>query len=127
YVQDVAGSGFLGAYISYPFNGLIGFRPNSTLYDPNLTPHNTNSLEIGTDLGFLNGRINLSYTYTNQDTKDQIFAIPLAGSTGFSQIVRNAGEMSSKVHEATLDIIPVKTNHFQWDATFNFTKVVNKV
>lgn len=128
YLQGVSGSGFLsGTSISYPFNGVIGFRPDQTLYDPNLKPQNTNSYEIGTDLSFLHNRISLSYTYTNQDTKDQIFAIPLAGSTGYAEIMRNAGEMRSQVHEATLDVIPVKTSDFQWDATINFTKVINKV
>jgi hypothetical protein len=127
YVQDAAGSGFLSENISYPFNGVIGFRPNSTLYDSHLTPQNTNSFEVGTDLGFLNGRINFSYTYTDQDTKDQIFAIPLAGSTGFSEVIRNAGEMSSKVHEATLDAVPVQSGRFKWEATVNFTKAINKV
>lgn len=128
YTKGTSGSGFLaGTSISYPFNGIIGFRPDATLYDPNLKPQNTNSFEVGADLSFFNNRVSLSYTYTSQDTKDQIFAIPMAGSTGFAEIVRNAGEMTSDVHEATLDVVPVKTSNFSWDMTFNFTKVINKV
>lgn len=127
YVQGGSGSGFLEEDIEFPFNGLVGFRQNSTLYDPDLKPQNTNSFELGTELGFWNNRIRLEYTYTHQKTVDQIFAIPLAGSTGFAQVIRNAGDMQSDVHEATLTIVPVKSPNFEWDLTGNFTKVENKV
>lgn len=127
YYQGGSGSGFLEEDIEFPFNGIVGFRQNSTLYDPDLKPQNTNSFEVGTDLGFLNNRIRLEYTYTHQQTVDQIFSIPLAGSTGFAQIVRNAGNMLSNVHEATLTLVPVKENSFEWDLSANFTKVLNKV
>lgn len=127
YYQGSAGSGFLAGDIEFPFNGIVGFRQNSTLYDPQLKPQNTNSFEVGTDLGFLNNRIRLEYTYTHQQTVDQIFSIPLAGSTGFAQIVKNAGNMESNVHEATLTLVPVKSANFEWDLTANFTKVLNKV
>lgn len=127
YYQGSAGSGFLQEDIEFPMNGIIGFRQNSTLYDPHLKPQNTNSFEVGADLGFVNNRIRLSYTYTNQKTIDQIFSIPLAGSTGFAQIVKNAGDMQSNVHEATLTLVPVRTNAFEWTLTANYTKVMNKV
>ena len=35
YYQGGAGSGFLSDGITYPLGGVSGFRPNSTLYDPN--------------------------------------------------------------------------------------------
>lgn len=127
YYQGSAGSGFLQEDIEFPFNGIVGFRQNSTLYDPDLKPQNTNSFEVGADLGFLGDRVRLQYTYTHQRTIDQIFSIPLAGSTGFAQIVRNAGNMESNVHEATLTLVPIKFSNFEWDLTANFTKVINKV
>jgi TonB-linked SusC/RagA family outer membrane protein len=127
YLQGGSGSGFLDDGISFPIGGAIGYRPNSTLYDPKLKPQNTKSIELGTDLSFFRGRIGIEYTYSKQNTVDQIFAIPLAGSTGFSQIVKNGGEMQSTVHEASLRLIPIKSANFQWDLVANFTKVNNKV
>ncbi len=127
YYQGSSGSGFLSEDIEFPFNGIVGFRQNSTLYDPQLKPQNTNSFEVGADLGFFDNRVRLEYTYTHQETIDQIFSIPLAGSTGFAQIVKNAGNMQSNVHEATLTLVPVKSRNFEWDLTANFTKVMNKV
>ncbi|HET7116048.1 MAG TPA: SusC/RagA family TonB-linked outer membrane protein [Hanamia sp.] len=128
YLRGSAGSGFLSSTdIEFPFNGIVGFRQNPTLYDPHLKPQNTNSYELGVDLGFFDNRIHLDYTYVHQRTIDQIFSIPLAGSTGFAQIVKNAGDMQSNVHEATLTLVPVKSRDFEWDLTANFTKVLNKV
>lgn len=127
YYQGTASSGFLQEDIEFPFNGIIGFRPNSTLYDPDLKPQNTKSVELGVELGFLDDRIHVDYTYTRQRTIDQIFSIPLAGSTGFAQVVKNAGNMEGNIHEATLTLVPVKSPDFQWTLTANFTKIINKV
>lgn len=129
YYKGSSGSGFLssGRGISFPFAGVIGYRPNSTLYDPELKPQNTKSVELGTELRFLKGRIGIEYTYSKQNTVDQIFSIPLAGSTGFAEVVKNGGEMASTVHEASLRLIPVKSREFEWNLVANFTKVINKV
>ena len=45
YYQGGAGSGFLSDGISYPLGGVSGFRPNSTLYDPN--PQTAEYSELG--------------------------------------------------------------------------------
>lgn len=127
YVQHTSGSGFIDNGIQFPFAGTVGYRPSSTLYDPELKAQNTRSYELGTDLRFFQNRLNLEYTFARQTTKDQIFSVPLAGSTGFAQIVRNAGEMGSTVHEAVLSATPVRGRDFQWNLTANFTKVINKV
>jgi TonB-linked SusC/RagA family outer membrane protein len=127
YVKGATGSGFLDDGIEYPIAGVIGYKPNSTLYDPELRPQNTKSIEIGTELRFVKGRIGIEYTYSKQNTVDQIFAIPLAGSTGYTEVVKNGGEMASTVHEALLRLIPIKAQDFQWTLVGNFTKVNNKV
>src|SRR5690606_2479313 len=88
----VYGGGFSsGTPILYPIGSVVAYTPNATVYDPNLRPQNTQSYEIGTDLGFLNGKFTLGYTFSRQNVKDQIFSVPLAGSTGSSAIVTNGG------------------------------------
>lgn len=127
YVAGAAGSGFLSDGITYPLGGITGYRPSSTIYDPNLKPQNTVGLEFGVELKFLNNRIGIDYNYFSQTAKDQIFTVPLAGSTGYSGAVMNAGEMTSKGHEIVLTATPVKMNNFEWNFQANFTKSVNKV
>ncbi|HVI43568.1 MAG TPA: SusC/RagA family TonB-linked outer membrane protein [Chitinophaga sp.] len=122
-----ASGGFLSDGIQYPFNSLVGFSPNPSLYDPNFKPQNTRAIEMGAELGFLQNRIGIEYSYTKQNTIDQIFAVPMAGSTGFTQIYRNGGEMSASVHEVSVKLIPVRTRDFEWNLNVNYSKVISKV
>jgi hypothetical protein len=78
-------------------------------------------------LKFLQNRLGIDYTYSKQNIKDQIFPVPLAGSTGAGQLVMNAGGVTTDVHEIMLYTTPVKTSDFQWDLNFNYTKVTNMV
>ena len=128
YSTPVFGGGFSsGTPILYPINGVVAYTPYSTVYDPNLKPQNTVSYEFGADLTFLKGLVNLSYTYSRQNVKDQIFSVPLASSTGSASLVTNGGSIHTNSHEITLSVNPIKTKNFKWDFGFNFSKIDNYV
>ncbi len=127
YVTGGGSSGFLDYGVTYPYNGVSGYKLTSTLYDPDLKPQNTSTVELGLELKFLNNRIGLDYSYYNQKATDQIFPVPLAGSTGYSELVMNAGEMVTNGHEIILNATPVKLSNFEWNIALNFTKSVTEV
>lgn len=128
YSTPTYGGGFSsGTPIIYPIGSVVAYTPNSRIYDPNLRPQNTKSYELGTDLAFYNGLVNLSYTYSRQNVKDQIFPVPLAGSTGSSELMTNGGSIHTNVHELTLNVAPFRKDEFKWDFGFNFTKIDNYV
>ncbi len=128
YTTPAYGGGFwLSDPVQYPVDGVNSYVPNTTQYDPNLKPQNTKSYEVGVDLKFLNNRVGVDYTYSKQDVTDQIFAVPLAGSTGASSLVMNGGAVQTNAHEVMLYITPIKMSNFQWDMNFNFAAVQNKV
>jgi len=127
YVSGGASSGFLSYGLVYPFNGVTGYKLTSSLYDPNLKPQNTRTYEFGLDLKFFNNRLGLDYSFYNSVATDQIFAVPMAGSTGYSSLVMNAGKMVTVGHEIILTATPVKIKQFEWDLTLNFTKSVSEV
>ena len=110
-----------------PYNGASAYAPGSTLYDENLKPQNTRSWELGIDLSLFNNRFGFEYTYSKQNVKDQIFSVPLAGSTGASSLVTNAGRLSTDVNELVVNIVPVEARDFRWDMHFNFMKMINVV
>lgn len=122
-----ASSGFLDYGVIYPWQGVTGYKLSSTVYDANLKPQNTKTIELGLDLRFLNNRIGLDYSFFNQVARDQIFAVPMAGSTGYSAMVMNAGEMKGVGHEVILTLKPVVAKNFEWTLTSNFSKIVNEV
>ena len=128
YRTPSVGSGFSsGTPVMYPLNCVTSYTPYSVVYDPNLKPQNTKSWELGGDLGFFDGLINFNYTFSRQDTKDQIFEVPLAGSTGYGSLMTNGGSMYSNTHEFTLQVNPINTKYFKWDFAFNFSKINNYV
>ncbi len=122
------GGGFSsGTPITYPINGIKPYTLHTTVYDPNLKPQNTQSYEVGADLTFVNGLFDVSYTYSRQNVKDQIFSVPLAGSTGSNSMVTNGGSIHTNVHEATLTVNPVRKDNVNWSFSFNFSKIDNYV
>ena len=128
YSSSNHGSGFSsGTPIRYPLGSVVGYAPSSTIYDPNLKPQNTKSYEFGVDLNFFNGIVSLSYTYSRQNVKDQIFSVPLASSTGYGSFMTNGGKIHTNAHEITLGIKPFDGRNFKWDLNFNFSKIDNYV
>jgi len=128
YSAPVYGGGFSsGTPIAYPIAGVSAYTLNTIVYDPKLKPQNTTNYEMGTDLNFFNGLITLNYTFSRQNVKDQIFQVPLAGSTGAVSLLTNGGSIHTNSHEVTLGLKPIDKKNVKWDLTFNFTKIDNYV
>lgn len=128
YSVPAYGGGFYSLTpISYPIGSTVAYTPNTTLYNPNLVPQNTRSWEIGTELAFWEGLVSLDYTFSRQSVKNQIFSVPLAGSTGSESFMTNAGSVHTNAHEISLGVNPVRTKDINWNFAFNFTKVDNYV
>ena len=126
-VPGYGGGFWANSPVNYPLNGVNSYIPNNVMYDPNLKPQNTQSYELGGELRLFGDRITIDYTYARQDVIDQIFSVPLAGSTGAANLVTNGGKIHTNSHELLVSVIPVKTTNFDWTITANFTKTDNFV
>lgn len=127
FVGGGSGSGFLNDGIVFPFNGLNAYSLSDVIRSDQLRPQNTKTIEFGGDLRFLDNRVTLDYTYYIQRTEDQIFAVPIAPSAGFTSEIRNAGELETKGHELVVGLIPLRNENFQWEITTNFSSYENEV
>ena len=133
YGSTAISDGFTGG-ILFPisFNGIPtgAYQITSTISvigNPDLQPEKTSSYEAGLDLGFLQNRINLNATYYYSKTSEAIFTVPYAYSTGFASKLQNAGELTNKGIEISLNTTPVKTRNFSWDLNLNFSTNKNVV
>ncbi len=130
FAKPAYGGGFWsGTPINYPL-GLVNvsaFTPNSTIYDPNLKPQNTKSYELGFDLRLFKNIFSIEYTYARQNVTDQIFSVPLAGSSGASQQVMNGGKIHTNSHEVIVNVKLLSTTDMEWNVGGNFTKIDNFV
>lgn len=121
-------NGYYGNYIiKFPFNASNAFMSSNTAGSNTLKPEMTSEFEVGTNLKFFNGRIDLDASYYNRVTSDQIFTLPIDPSTGFSYQVINFGKVRNRGFELMLNTVPIQTENFTWELGLNFSKNYNKV
>ena len=127
YIQAYT-NGYYGTdIIKFPFNNQNAFMASATAGSNTLKPEMTSEFEVGTNLKFFDGRIDLDASYYNRVTSDQIFTLPVDPSTGFSYQVINFGKVRNRGVEISLNTVPVRTANFEWELGFNFSKNYNKV
>lgn len=124
--RTVGADGWTVGY-SFPFNGTPGFSRSNTLGNPKLSPEKTTGWEIGTDLRFFGGRLNLDVSYFNDSRDGQIFPVSTAPATGYQFQLLNAGLMENSGIEVVLNATAIKTQDFALDFTLNFSRIRNKV
>ncbi|AMR27618.1 hypothetical protein A0257_11265 [Hymenobacter psoromatis] len=133
YVLDTyyvsGGQGNNVANVTFPFNGVVGFKPSATLGGgQTLKPEFTKSAEVGMNLGFFNNRLTLDATYFKTVSSNQILPVTLAGSTGYTSFYTNAGELDNKGIELLGMLSAVRsTSGFTWDISANYTRIRNVV
>ena len=111
-----------------PFNGVGLYFYTRTIPPLGLMPEKTNSYEIGTDLKFLNNRLGVDYTYYNKSTFNQILAVNISRSSGFSSMRLNAGQIDNWGHELMVTGVILKsTGGLNWEINLNWSKNHNKV
>lgn len=105
-----------------PFNGVNGYLLSTSLGNPDLKPELTTETELGLELRFLGGRASAEATGYNKTTQDQIFAVPSSAATGFTSILRNAGNLRNRGVELSLSGTPIQTHDFSWNIRGNWSK-----
>jgi len=115
---------------TFPYNGTTGFQAFETLGNSTLKPSTVTTQEIGLDLRMLKNRVSLDLAYYKRLAVDQILAVPIARSTGYTSSFFNSGELESNGFEATLNLGIIKKDDFSWNLGVNFDKnetIVNEL
>lgn len=111
-----------------PFNAQPTFSDQSTLANPNLLPERSTAIELGTDVRFLDDRLQFDFTYYNVVTDNQILALPIPASSGYAQQIVNGGKVTAQGVEVILGASPVRNYQgFSWNTMFNFSRNVATV
>jgi TonB-linked SusC/RagA family outer membrane protein len=122
------GNAFLGfGNIFLPIGGVNGYEFAGNLGNSELKPERTNEFEVGFETNLFQKRVNLDASLYDKTTNGLLFKRPVATSTGFTSQTTNLLDVNNKGIELVLNVIPVKTDNFQWDFTTTFTKNVSEV
>ncbi|MDN5212735.1 SusC/RagA family TonB-linked outer membrane protein [Fulvivirgaceae bacterium BMA12] len=112
-------------------NGLSGAQINGGSLPPTtIRPEETDGLEAGLDLRFLENRIGLDVAVYRQETRDFLLSQSISRSTGFTGAFLNAGSMVNKGIEVLLTGTPVEAKRpggFSWNVAVNWAKNRNEV
>lgn len=106
-----------------PVGGPLG----GTLPNPNLRPMRIGETEVGFELRMLNSRINLDVAAYRKITTDQIVSAQISDASGFLNTSINSGQSSNKGIETLLTLVPIETENFVWESTFNAAYNVTEV
>ncbi|WP_343565593.1 SusC/RagA family TonB-linked outer membrane protein [Sphingobacterium sp.] len=110
-----------------PFEGSPSYTLPPIKPNNNLLPERTSSWETGINLQLFKNRLGLDLTYYNNNSRNQILAVPVSSSFGYEGKWLNAGRINNKGIEIVLNGTPIKNENFSWDATINWAKNKNKV
>jgi len=98
------------------------FTSSATLFNPALKPEITSSYEAGLDLRLFKSRLSADIAVYQNNSRNQILAIPLDPTSGYANALVNAGLIESKGVEVQLKGTPVATPKFRWNTTLNWSR-----
>ena len=96
--------------------------PNiSTIPNFDLKPEIQTSIELGTDIRFMNDRFGLDFTYYKTNTRNQILTLGNVLESGATKRRINAGNIQNQGIELMLDVDPIRNENLRWNVQFNYT------
>lgn len=112
----------------------MGFRP-SNIPNTSIRWESQEQYNVGLDLGFFNGRLNLTVDAYYKRSDDMLMSMQLPsymgtqgnGSSKLQAPKGNYGSIENKGLEITLDAHPVQLKNFSWDSNFQISFNKNKL
>lgn len=114
-------------YNPQPIGGQTGLIPSTRQGNPDIKPERQKELEFGFDMGLLNNRLGLEFSYYDVEVEDLLLERTNAPSTGFNSRLENVGTMTNKGLELMVRAVPVQTRDFGWKLTATYSKNKNEV
>lgn len=106
--------------------GQSSLQPSTRLRNENLTWESKYSTNVGFDLGFFENRLNLTFDFYNDVTKNLIMEVQLPSNAGYNTQYQNLGQTTNRGVELTLNANLVNTKDFFLDFNFNISFNKNK-
>ena len=100
--------------------------PSENMPNPNLTWETAVTHNIGVDFSFIQGRLNGSLEFYNNNTKDLLIKFPIGG-TGYRNQYQNRASIMNRGAELTLNLPIVQKRDFDLNIATNIAYNVNRV
>jgi len=125
--QQIDNYDFSSAYLpGYIYDGISGVVP-TRLGNSVIRWEETESINLGFDLGMFQNRFTLNFDVWKKNTNDLLANVPLPEETGYSGIRRNVGSLENRGIDISLNGTILQTPDFRWNSSFNFSFQENEV
>ncbi|MCD2421356.1 TonB-dependent receptor [Niabella pedocola] len=113
---------------NYFFNGALvtGVAPTQ-LANENLKWETTTQWNLGIDAGFFKNRISITADVYGKKTSDLLLFVPFPLYTGYNTVLKNAGSVSNRGIEFSLNTDNIRGRRFSWKSSIVFAANRNKV
>jgi hypothetical protein len=89
--------------------------------NPDLQPEVSKELELGADVELF-GRVGLTISYSRNVIDRQILPVPVTAASGFETRWENAGELTNKTWELSLNVPLIQTPEMSWSMRVNYDR-----
>ncbi|MEI6139111.1 MAG: SusC/RagA family TonB-linked outer membrane protein [Mariniphaga sp.] len=117
-------SGISGAGIPGQIGGIN--RPTQVPFK-DLKPEEITSDELGAEMRFFKGRVGAEFTYYSDISKNQFLTLAAPSGSGYTYYYVNAGKITNKGFELTLDAEPIRKTNLTWKSSVNLSQNKNKI
>ena len=108
------------------YNGKVPLMLND-LPNPTMRWEKSYTFETGLDMGFLNNKYVLNFTYYNRHTQDKFAEITLPSHSGVSSFLSNNGEVQNQGMELELTANILRTKDWRFTVSMNTAYNKNKI
>lgn len=103
------------------------FGPSNIKASSDLKPEIKKTWEVGLEFSMFKNRLGFDVTYYDEKIDGVLLPIQYSNATGSPYKWMNAAVLVNRGVEATVTIVPLQFEEFQWKVTGNFGKNINKV
>jgi TonB-linked SusC/RagA family outer membrane protein len=103
-------------------DGKGGLVTRYNLPTGDLGPERVKEFEAGIDIGLFSDKADLSVTHYRQNSSGVILNLPVASSTGYSEVPTNAASLQNRGWEVALNVRPINKRSFGWDVGFQWAR-----
>ncbi len=115
------------AEVYYGTNTIYPGYWSDTMPTPDLKWERTNQVDVGVDLGFINGRIDVNLDWYYKRTQDALLMTTPPAYLGGKQYYVNAGEVSNTGVDLSVTAVAVQTRDWTWSTTLQGSWMKNRV
>ena len=133
----ISGKQAIDSYLSMPLTtsskiSYDGIHYAGTMYfsqmgNMDLHWESTRETNLGIDLGVLRDRISITFDVYDKLTYDLLYMDAIPKYTGYSELMKNVGEVQNRGVELSIFASPIRTKEWNWDMNFNIAANRNKI